>query len=295
MSLAEFPVVSPFRRRLVPAVGFVLLAFPATAVAAENSETRSCSVVPFSLSGHLVIVQGTICDQKELSLVIDTGASRSVIDSQIARKLHLACKPKTVTVYGSRRKIDTATISAITVADRLFADVPVMVADLTLPGREHMVHIDGLIGLDLLRQMSLSIDYESKTVAFGRVVHSPVSCAYYDKLPFVPVFLDVGGRRLTLRLDTGAAHLVLYQNRAVGRVAVKATGEKREVQSLDGKLRLRGAEISDVKMDETHFDSLPAYLLDRRVSKGEPDGILGVAALGLRRLTLSDGIISWEK
>jgi predicted aspartyl protease len=286
---------SSCRHRLAPAFVLALLSLPVTAAPLEPGDRQKGNVVPFSLHGHLVVVKGAIGDQKDLSLVIDTGASRSVIDSKLAEKMNLVRQTKTVTVYGSPRSFEIVTVPSIALAGRFFPEVSVAVADLSLPDRDEVVAFDGLIGLDVLRQTSISIDFEARTVEVGGCVHSGVSCAYYDKLPFVPVILDVGGERVILSLDTGAAHLILYQNRAEGRILVKETGEKREIETLDGKLKLRCAEMQDIRLEETHFESLPAFLLDRRVSEGEPDGVLGVAALGLKRLTLSGGVMSWER
>ncbi len=286
---------SPSLHRITPTIALAVLSFPAATAPLDSSQNPNSNIVPFSLHGHLVVITGAVGDQEDLRLVIDTGASRSVIDSRVANRMELVRQPKTVTVYGTRRSFEIVTVPFIALAGRLFPDVSVAVADLSLPDRDEVVHFDGLIGLDILRQTSISIDYEARTVEFGGCVHSGVSCAYYDKLPFVPVILQVGGKRMTLSLDTGAAHLILYQKRAEGRMSIKATGEKREIETLDGKLKLRCAEVTDIHLDETHFESLPAFLLDRRVSEGEPDGVLGVAALGLKRLTLSGGIMSWER
>src|SRR5215472_17814717 len=47
--------------------------------------------IPFELqNGYLIVVRGSIGKLKNLSFVVDTGSSRTIVDERIARKLHLS-------------------------------------------------------------------------------------------------------------------------------------------------------------------------------------------------------------
>ena len=59
--------------------------------------------VPFELyQQHLVVTKGSVGPLKGLNLLVDTGTIPSVVDSRIARKLHLQAEPSMLDVFGQQ-------------------------------------------------------------------------------------------------------------------------------------------------------------------------------------------------
>lgn len=253
--------------------------------------------LPFALHGHLIVVKGSIGPLEDLNLVLDTGASLTVVSREVARELDLGGPRSTVNAYGRKQRVERVTLSRLALGPLEFEEVPAQIAALSFSGMDRFLRIDGLIGLELLRRSGVSIDYEAKRVVFGPVRHSGPTIAFYNRLPIIAIPLTIGGARVSLLLDTGAEHLVLFQRRMAGRVPVRPTGERETIVCLGRRVSLAKARIRDAALGESRWDELSAHLLDVPVGDSDPDGILGVAALGLKRLNLDfpNQRLSWER
>jgi hypothetical protein len=78
---------------------------------------------------------------------------------------------------------------------------------------DRQFRIDDLIGLDLMRRTSLSIDFGAQEITLGPVTHTKTLFPFYGRLPIIPVSLWVGSERLRLLLDTGAEQLNLFRRK----------------------------------------------------------------------------------
>jgi predicted aspartyl protease len=301
--------------RTFTAVNLVMAGLLATALARAADEVRSeasppgvgnpylspergsTTGVPFELYGHLIVVKGSVGELEDLNLVIDTGATMTVVNRDIARKLGLKGPSRTVTAYGKKLRVEQLTLPSLKLGDLEFEDLPAQAAPLSFSAMDRWLRIDGLIGLDLMRRTSLSVDYETRTVTFGSVDHAGPGVPFYEKLPIVPVPLTVDGRRFNMLLDTGAQHIILFQRRLRGRSSPRANGQRATIVCLGRRQTLDRISLGNVSLGETPWDELSAYLLDVPVGQCDPDGILGVASLGLKRLSLDfeNHRVSWER
>lgn len=244
-----------------------------------------------------MVVKGRAADLSDLNFVIDTGSSRTVLDTQIARKLHLPTQKTLVNVLERRIPIEQARISQLTIGSQAFRKIAVQIADISLRGRDRQVRIDGLVGLDLMRKTNLSIDFGTRMITFGPVSHGQSRFSFYDGLPFILVPLHVGGRRLTLFLDTGSEFVILHQSKTRGRIAMRSTREKRKVHYVGGTAVLKRVVLEQVVIGSSSWEEISALILDGPYSKSAPDGVLAITSLDLRTLNLDfqKNIVSWER
>jgi predicted aspartyl protease len=259
------------------------------------TEIQAQTVVPFALkAGHLIVVEGSIGPLESLNLVIDTGASATVVSSSLAKKLRLKGNTKKVVAFDKTIVVKEVTLPVITIGALQFQDASAQVSSLTLSQMAEYSPIDALIGLELLRKTGLVIDYEDRTLTLGPVVHSGSPVAFYNKFPFVPVALLVRGRTVNLLLDTGFSDLVLFARSIEGRIAFRRTGEMTDIRSASGRKSLEKVLLAEVRLGETEWRELPAYLLEAAAPMSRLDGVLGVASLRLKRLCLDfeNGLMS---
>ncbi|RPJ60658.1 MAG: hypothetical protein EHM23_09580 [Acidobacteria bacterium] len=255
-------------------------------------------VVPFKLVEHLIMVKGSIHDRHDLNLVIDTGASRTLISAELGKQLKLGGETRIVDVFGSRKIVREIEVESVALGRTRFNKVKAYVGRLPYSKLKTRVRIDALIGLDVIRRTSLSIDYLSSRLVFGPITHSEASIPFYDKLPFIPVPIVIGGHRFQLLLDTGAGQLILYERHVGGRVGLRRTGEKRRIVALGNRdASLERVEIGEIQIGQASWKDPPCYLLAGPVSRNGPAGVLGVRALSLKKLNLDfvNKRISWEK
>lgn len=86
------------------------------------------------------------------------------------------------------------------------------------------IRIDAIVGLDLLRLESVTLDYRARKVIFGVPSRLKRARGMESKLPYLSVKANIGGHTVRLLVDTGATEWLctlrvpIYQltERAVG-------------------------------------------------------------------------------
>src|SRR5262249_33725943 len=138
---------------------------PLRAQSSVPSETSAA--VPFQLtSDFLVVVEGQVGDIGGLKFIVDTGATRSVIDRKLAGKLHLRRHVGKIMNFDRYIPIEWADVPDLRMGPLRAADLRITVVDLA-EYSEFTKTVDGIIGLDLLsRTDKLTIDYSEKRLYF---------------------------------------------------------------------------------------------------------------------------------
>ena len=104
--------------------------------------------------------------------------------------------------------------------------------------------------------------------------------------PFLTARMTVGGQQVRLLVDTGSSDLVLFEARMPPALANPPWKGDKTVYYASGAARLLRLELRQARLGTHTWDKLPAWALDRALD-GYPDsidGVLGVAALGCRRV-----------
>jgi clan AA aspartic protease (TIGR02281 family) len=128
------------------------------------------SEVPFvtNESKPLLIVQGTINSKGPFNFIVDTGASKTVIVPQVARRVGVsisAPKVKALSATG-RQEAQIATIDSIVIGTLEVRDVEVAVMSLATLNRSLRLRVKGIIGHNLLSRFSVTIDYPNNRIFF---------------------------------------------------------------------------------------------------------------------------------
>jgi len=126
-------------------------------------------IVALESQSYHIIIDGKI-DGVDITFIIDTGASRTIIDrcyADILEKLPLGTeKPMATGLSAEQIPVELYSISQLTLADVLFENTQALTADLnpinevysTLTGKK----IGGLIGCDFLLNNVKTIDLKRK-------------------------------------------------------------------------------------------------------------------------------------
>lgn len=224
--------------------------------------------------------------------IIDTGAQRSVVSHQLARRLGLAPGPRVrLTDMSGTASVGTVIVPSLRVStlggERI--EAPALDAvDLGAPG---------MLGIDTLQGHALAIDFDRQTMAvtparrrgtFER--HDPDEIVIRAKSMFGQLVVTdaaVNGRRVRVVLDTGTA--VSVGNSALRRLLARdkrgpitfttvlgnaVTAELRPITSL----KLGDAEIANLTMAFADTPPFRAFGLEKR-----PALLLGMDALKLFR------------
>ena len=194
----------------------------------QADPTESRSGIPFKLyAGYLLVVEGRIGGFGKLRFVLDTGVTHSVIDRKVAARTSVERRSGKVLNFDRTVLVEWTDVSELQFGPIDLAHFSMIVSDLRY-FQSFATSIDAVIGLDVLRLNSFSIDYDARKIFFG-----PMNTASGIPMISDPVCLSVqlvvGDGRLRVVVDTGAPALVLYEDRILDR-----TGPLRVASEIDG-------------------------------------------------------------
>jgi len=247
---------------------------------------RQRDELPFDLLlGHMIIVKGFLPGlTRKANLLIDTGSTVTVVNRELVKQLRMdrisdKGGETKASAFGSEMKVERVVLRQLQLGRRRISR-PCLAAD--LPWKE----VDILIGLDILRATSLTIDYAKRKVAFGAGFGAgqPVFFQNEQNLAVVPV--TMAGVALRLVIDTGAHLPVVYEMRVEG-WGEKVPGQKRaKVVHGGGTMQAMRVTVSEAQIGEKRLTDLGVLVLPNKNSHPALDGFLGTASLGLNRIHL---------
>jgi predicted aspartyl protease len=196
-----------------------LVALPG-ALAAQVKQTTE--IIRFRLrDGYLIVVQTTVNGSGPFSFLLDTGATRTVIDPELARQLQapVVGKASLTGILHVRQdelvRLEDVRLGAVSLSG-MGAIVDKLARQKTLaPG------IRGVLGEDFLSRFDVLIDYKQHSLHFGGAPPTGERCRFettgqYHGSPttnrlLIPVeLMDPSGTTVQLQLDTGAKRTELF-------------------------------------------------------------------------------------
>ena len=139
----------------------------AARAAQDKWESRTSGAIPFTLrDGYLIVVEGRIGAQGHLKLVLDTGATHSVLRPDLAKEQMSLRRTVRIVNLDHVLTQELAEVPDFELGPIRIPLLPVMLNDLSYL-RESAPGVDGLIGLDVLQGRSFSIDFGRRRITFG--------------------------------------------------------------------------------------------------------------------------------
>ena len=251
------------------------------------------------------MVEASIGSMSGLRFMIDTAATGSVVDRKVVKALGLEPLPGESRIVAPGR---------ITMANRF--DVPMMRIGpvfTTLPCHEADLGglgVDGIIGLDILRQQtrlascdtneviqnrSFTVDFKTRRLHFGLQQQLEHTAPLESPNPQIIVVAMMQGRPLRLAVDTGTYMIVLYKESQMGWLKIKSTLPNETIYRLGGMTKEQRVVLPPIELENSRWTDLGGILLDL---KDQPkDGLLSVKQLGLKILHLDfeRNLMSWKR
>jgi predicted aspartyl protease len=216
-------------------------------------------------------------------LLLDTGAEHSILDREFAQRLGL----RPVAYADLQRPYSSENTEVILVPHLDIQSVHssglrMMTDDLAAASGALGVHIDGVLGNDVMRKFTITLDYSAGSVTFGRISVAPhgvpiklrgIGNRYFTHLNF-------DGVPLTFLLDTGTNFSVL-SNSGWSRL----NQDKKILSVIDG-VRSSGTSapsklvcIRQMTIGRTSYENLPMRVQPPTsagfFSDPDVDGLLG--------------------
>jgi hypothetical protein len=243
-------------------------------------ETHSLAQGPIKLPirlhlGYLVVVEGSIGNQK-LNFLIDTGAYPSVVDQKITHDLRLGEEPSRVRLSNKSIQTRRVVLPSLSLGPIHAESLPVLSEDLSFLQRATGYKVDAIVGLDVLRKSSFTIDYRAKEMLFGPVESLAFSAAFETGPPIVTVRMTFQTHQLLLAIDTGGPDLMLFNSRLSDSTGFQELGTEK-VADVSGAFQRRRVRIPGVFLGSEKIGEQIAFVIDDQKDDGDRfDGVLGV-------------------
>ncbi len=247
--------------------------------------------------GYCIVVHGSAGTLKNLNFVLDTGTIHSTFDTRIAKKLDLRDEvPAGIVIIGGREQAEDAVLPSLEFGPVQRSNLEITTADLSFFQKTLPVHIDAIVGLDVLGQGPFVIDYPARVIRFGLAAALPVSVPLRLDGGLVVFDAEINHRLVHLLFDTGAASLVLFKTDAhLGSGANTGAGGGPD---SSGDSQSKQVWLRSLRVGLEEFRQEPALVArNPKPSQIDFDGLMSPVALGISRVSvdLKGGVLAFSR
>ena len=259
----------------------VVIVAPPKTFRAHAADRPHSTNVNFELyRDYLIVLQARVGPLKGLNFLLDTGATPSVLDPHTAARLHLQLTSAEIAVLQGTAHGATATVPSLQVGPVLKENLPVLVEDLSFVQKVVPVHLDGIVGLDVLGGSPFTIDYTTREIRFGPFAGLASSTPMESKQGLPLVNATMNGQSVLLLLDTGAPSLILFKRPPVP--GIRAASFDVSSGSI-GEYDHKSFRLSSLGIGSASFPHPSAYVVTTPGGSAHGfDGVMSPVALGLR-------------
>jgi hypothetical protein len=276
------------RTSVVALLGTLLLSVVCGAAVGSSRQLASNEMAIQVYGGFLVVARGSVNNADNLRFLLDTGASNSAIDRRLAQRLGLHGQPAKVVDFDKTVALEWTEVQEMTFGPERICNVRVMIEDLGY-FRSTGVHVDGVIGLDLLRRESFLVDYARERVVFG-----PTATGGMPGVPMradaksITVEVELDMRPVWMVADTGTRGIVLYEDTLKDLLANYRVEGRSGAVSLGGPLESRIAIVPRLRLGGQNLER-EVVLISAPGAKrlSGVSGYLGLAALDAKQVAFS--------
>jgi len=246
--------------------------------------------------GYLVVAEGAIGNIRKLNFLVDTGACPSVVDQKIALDLKLSEQPERVNLWNKSVQARQVVIPSLSLGPVRVESIPVLSEDLSFLQKALGFKVHAIVGLDVLRKSSFTINYKTKEILFGSPESLTYSVPFDTDTPVVTVRMGFQGRRLRMVVDSAGPDLTLFRSRVSEPVGLQPLGTE-TVADAGGTFQRTKVRIPALYLGKETVGTQTVFLVDDRKDQGDDlDGDLGVRGLQLWRVAFDfeNRRLSWN-
>jgi len=258
------------------------------AVGGTKTQLASNEMAIEVYGGYLAVARGSVNGADNLRFLLDTGASNSAIDRGVAQRLGLHGQPAKVINFDKTVALESTAVQEMTFGPERIGAARVMIEDLGYV-RSAGLHVDGVIGLDLLRRQSFLVDYARGRVAFGPTITNGMrGVPMRADARSITVEVELDARPVWMVADTGARGIVLYEDTVKDLLVDYHVEGRTGAASLGGPFESRIAIVPRLRLGGQDLDR-EVVLVSAPGAKrlSGVSGYLGLAVLDAKQVAFS--------
>ena len=160
------------------------------------------------------------------------------------------------------------------------------------------MHIDAVIGLDVLGQSAFEIDYTRWQIHFGsfRPLANSLPLRIEAGLPIIDA--ELNHLAVHLLMDTGASSLLLFEPRTSGPVSPQKISAVAGSSSSIGEFQGKQVWLRSLRLGEKEFGREPAFMVRSPGNRGRNfDGLMSPAGLGMTKVAIDveRGVLAFSR
>ena len=252
--------------------------------------------IPIRLKdGYLVVAKGSVGSLDNLTFLVDTGTSRTLIDSRIAKQLQLAAVAHSLTVFDHEVEVKLVELPDLRLGAIHALSPGVIAMDLSGIARRFGLHADAIVGMDILRLSSFSIDYQSGRIWFGDSEPMASALALENSQPYLIVKARIDDLPVSLMIDTGCKGVVLFANRLPEKLK-KVYFPASRALTVGGEAPLAEIGSGNLGVATSPTQKVTLQIVSTGNNDMGYDGIVGVRALHASRIRFNfeQMTVSWR-
>ncbi len=145
----------------------------------------SAVTVPFDLKANLIVLDVRI-NGTPRRLVLDTGASQTMLDAAAANDLRIeSAERRTARGAGGDIEVSLAPLKSVTVGEARVENLTCIVSDVSGIAEKLGGKIDGVLGYDFLSKFTVTIDYAARRLTLVAYDRSPAAEPRIDGHAFI--------------------------------------------------------------------------------------------------------------
>jgi len=160
----------------------LVILIPLVSMVAPNSTPKAPRpvTVPFELKSNLIVLN-TRVNGRERRLVLDTGASQTMLDTKAAAELHVDPSERRVARgAGGDIEVALAPLKSVDVGDARVENLTCIVSDVSGIAEKLGGGIDGVLGFDFLSRFTVTIDYAARKLTLQPYAAAPAAAPRID-------------------------------------------------------------------------------------------------------------------
>jgi predicted aspartyl protease len=267
---------------------FVLIFDPCLPVLLAESQPE----ISFKLyDGFAIVIRGSIANEADLNLMVDTGAVPTAINQRLARKLKMTGSREDIAVVNERISVERVEVRNLRLGSLPdHRRVSAVVVDMSPIEARLGIHLDAIIGLDAIGDQDFAIDYHERRILFGAQAPNGHSVSFELRhqagAPYLVVPAEIDSQPVSLLLDTGTDGLTVFTTNLTGRLAAFKRASIGQTVDARGAHSVQRFEIQTLRLGLREWDKITATAVGdaHRFAGLDFDGMLGPVSLGVRRI-----------